>query len=184
MNGILQKYKTQLVVIIVLIMLLCSIKYPETNKLILLSPVLIGIAVSDFDDKALLISIATGVILVMTYLMNDNDQDNDQDNEDISEDISENTEEGFTSKKFKKLKKMSIGKTSERFGNIMMERGKGKSKKEKFKSTKNGQSANDITKEYTKYKESFKPIFKHRSKNTGEAIYKFKLLCKKFKDIF
>lgn len=176
MNGILQKYKTQLVVIIVLIMLLCSIKYPETNKLILLSPVLIGIAVSDFDDKALLISIATGVILVMTYLMNDNDQDN--------EDISENTEEGFTSKKFKKLKEMSIGKTSERFGNIMMERGKGKSKKEKFKSTKNGQSANDITKEYTKYKESFKPIFKHRSKNTGEAIYKFKLLCKKFKDIF
>ena len=180
MNGILQKYKTQLVVIIVLIMLLCSIKYPETNKLILLSPVLIGIAVSDFDDKALLISIATGVILVMTYLMNDNDQDNDQDNEDISE----NTEEGFTSKKFKKLKEMSIGKTSERFGNIMMERGKGKSKKEKFKSTKNGQSANDISKEYTKYKESFKPIFKHRSKNTGEAIYKFKLLCKKFKDIF
>ena len=180
MNGILQKYKTQLVVIIVLIMLLCSIKYPETNKLILLSPVLIGIAVSDFDDKALLISIATGVILVMTYLMNDNDQDN----EDISENISENTEEGFTSKKFKKLKEMSIGKTSERFGNIMMERGKGKSKKEKFKSTKNGQSANDITKEYTKYKESFKPIFKHRSKNTGEAIYKFKLLCKKFKDIF
>lgn len=184
MNGILQKYKTQLVVIIVLIMLLCSIKYPETNKLILLSPVLIGIAVSDFDDKVLLISVATGVILVMTYLMNDNDQDNDQDNENISEDISENTEEGFTSKKFKKLKKMSIGKTSERFGNIMMERGKGKSKKEKFKSTKNGQSANDITKEYTKYKESFKPIFKHRSKNTGEAIYKFKLLWKKFKDIF
>ena len=180
MNGILQKYKTQLVVIIVLIMLLCSIKSSETNKLILLSPVLIGIAVSDFDDKALLISIATGVILVMTYLMNDNDQDN----EDISENISENTEEGFTSKKFKKLKEMSIGKTSERFGNIMMERGKGKSKKEKFKSTKNGQSANDITKEYTKYKESFKPIFKHRSKNTGEAIYKFKLLCKKFKDIF
>jgi len=180
MNGILQKYKTQLVVIIVLIMLLCSIKYPETNKLILLSPVLIGIAVSDFDDKALLISIATCVILVMTYLMNDNDQDN----EDISENISENTKEGFTSKKFKKLKEMSIGKTSERFGNIMMERGKGKSKKEKFKSTKNGQSANDITKEYTKYKESFKPIFKHRSKNTGEAIYKFKLLCKKFKDIF
>ena len=184
MNCILQKYKTQLVVIIVLIMLLCSIKYPETNKLILLSPVLIGIAVSDFDDKVLLISVATGVILVMTYLMNDNDQDNDQDNEDISEDISENTEEGFTSKKFKKLKKMSIGKTSERFGNIMMERGKGKSKKEKFKSTKNGQSTNDITKEYTKYKESFKPIFKHRSKNTGEAIYKFKLLWKKFKDIF
>ena len=180
MNGILQKYKTQLVVIIVLIMLLCSIKYPETNKLILLSPVLIGIAVSDFDDKALLISIATCVILVMTYLMNDNDQDN----EDISENISENTKEGFTSKKFKKLKEMSIGKTSERFGNIMMERGKGKSKKEKFKSTKNGQSANDITKEYTKYKESFKPIFKHRSKNTGEAIYKFKLLWKKFKDIF
>ena len=180
MNGILQKYKTQLVVIIVLIMLLCSIKYSETNKLILLSPVLIGIAVSDFDDKALLISIATGVILVMTYLMNDNDQDN----EDISENISANTEEGFTSKKFKKLKEMSIGKTSERFGNIMMERGKGKSKKEKFKSTKNGQSANDISKEYTKYKESFKPIFKHRSKNTGEAIYKFKLLCKKFKDIF
>ena len=180
MNGILQKYKTQLVVIIVLIMLLCSIKYPETNKLILLSPVLIGIAVSDFDDKALLISIATCVILVMTYLMNDNDQDN----EDISENISENTEEGFTSKKFKKLKEMSIGKTSERFGNIMMERGKGKSKKEKFKSTKNGQSVNDITGEYTKYKESFKPIFKHRSKNTGEAIYKFKLLWKKFKDIF
>jgi len=180
MNGILQKYKTQIVVIIVLIMLLCSIKYPETNKLILLSPVLIGIAVSNFDDKVLLISVATGVILVMTYLMNDNDQDT----EDTSENINENTEEGFTSKKFKKLKEMSIGKTSERFGNIMMERGKGKSKKEKFKSTKNGQSANDITKEYTKYKESFKHIFKHRSKNTGEAIYKFKLLWKKFEDIF
>ena len=161
-------------------MLLCSIKYPETNKLILLSPVLIGIAVSNFDDKVLLISVATGVILVMTYLMNDNDQDT----EDTSENISKNTEEGFTSKKFKKLKEMSIGKTSERFGNIMMERGKGKSKKEKFKSTKNGQSANDITKEYTKYKESFKHIFKHRSKNTGEAIYKFKLLWKKFEDIF
>ena len=171
MNSILQKYKTQLALIVALIMLLCSIKYPETNKLILLSPVLIGIAVSNFDDKVLLISIATGVILVMTYLMDDNKD-------------SEDTEEGFTSKKFKKLKEMSIGKTSERFGNIMMERGKGKSKKEKFKSTNSKQSVNDITKEYTKYKESFKPIFKHRSKNTGEAIYKFKLLWKKLKDIF
>jgi hypothetical protein len=178
MNGILQTYKTQLVVIIVLIMLLCSIKYPDTNKLILLSPVLIGIAVSNFDDKVLLISIATGVILVMTYLMNDSENTGDID------EVNKDTEEGFTSKKFKKLKEMSIGKTSERFGNIMMERGKGKSKKEKFKSTKNGQSVNDITEEYTKYKASFKPIFKNRSKNTGEAIYKLKLLWKNFKDIF
>ena len=95
MNSILQKYKTQFAIIVVLIMLLCAVKYPETNKLILLSPVLIGIGVSNFDDRVLLISIATRVILIMTYLTKDNENKED----------TESTEEGFTSKKFKKLKK-------------------------------------------------------------------------------
>jgi hypothetical protein len=155
-----------LLLILILLIILWGIRTASYSNLYLVIPVIL--LYKNVDIK---LCIGTLLIwLFLIYLEKDNR-------------ISNNTE-GFKNNKLKKLKATHIGKTSERFANVLMSRGKRQKNKEPFDDTAKKGKINDLTKEYAKYKESFKPIFKKPSKTTGDAIYKGKLLWKKLKEIF
>ena len=128
------------------------------------------------------ISIFTGLIIlsILVYKYQDKlyQQNNQEDNQQ-----NENNVEGFANNKLKKLKKLTTGKVSERFGDILNEKFKGKykRKKEKFK---NNNTALDFSKEYKEYKESFNPIFRKRSKSTYESYTNLKKCGKNFMKYF
>lgn len=163
------KLDTQgLLLILILIIILWGIRTSSYSNLYLVIPVIL--LYQNIDIK-----ICIGVFIIWLFLIF-----LEKDNR-----IHKNIEiEGFKNNKLKKLKTTHIGKTSERFANVLMSRGKKQKNKESFNNTTKNGKIDNLTQGYAKYKESFKPIFKKPSKTTGEAIYKGKLLWKKLKEIF
>jgi hypothetical protein len=171
-NKVMEKHRLAILLILIIAIIIAIIKHPELqdrNIVYLEITLIISLLVYELENKYYIIA---SVIVLFALLT-------------IWDVYQEKQIEGF-SNKLKKLKNTRIGKTSERFGNVLMSKGKRKSKKEKFVSTKKygDDTINDISEEYVKYKESFKPIFKKSSKSTGEAVYKFKQLWGKLKEIF
>jgi hypothetical protein len=171
-NKVMEKHRLAILLILIIAIIIAIIKHPELqdrNIVYLEITLIISLLVYELENKYYIIA---SVIVLFALLT-------------IWDVYQEKQIEGF-SNKLKKLKNTRIGKTSERFGNVLMSKGKRKSKKEKFVSTKKygDDTITDMSEEYVKYKESFKPIFKKSSKSPGEAVYKFKQLWGKLKEIF